>query len=217
MKSCQRHLHFDCHLVSLCILLALCNIQWFRRCYIISSLHWDHNKEQQLTRNSRKTNSLSVCGGLTSPSPPVWVWLDRRAARSPGWCASPRCCSSASSWRCARRWGCHLRNSASALLRDCKLQNMTRSLAKDQLVAGKILLHGFLIFNSRGTEQECWDCLEKKTKKTKNTLDMHSDCSMKAQHNSVCCSLKKRKKKWWYQYLIVACVSVISEGTITVI
>lgn len=58
---------------------------------------------------------------LTFPFQPIWVWSNRHVTRSPGWFSSPRCCSSVSSWQCARRWGCHLQNSTSALLPGYKL------------------------------------------------------------------------------------------------
>lgn len=132
MKSWQRRHRSDCHPVSLCILLALCRKRTIIQTKLSPSHHWHHNKKAQFSSGQREKNSASVQSSLTSLSRPVWVWLDRRAARSPGWCASPRCCSSASSWRCARRWGCRLRNSASALLQDCKLRNVREDLAKTQ-------------------------------------------------------------------------------------
>lgn len=132
MTSWQRRPRSDCHPVSLCILLALCREEQLFRQHYQSLTTGTTTKSPSLPEVTRGKSSASVQSSLTSPSRPVWVWLDRRAARSPGWCASPRCCSSAFSWRCARRWGCHLRNSASALLQDCKLRNVRENLVKTQ-------------------------------------------------------------------------------------
>lgn len=84
------------------------------------TLNWTRFVNKEIQRICSCGKSLLL--NLTFPSQPVWVWSDTRAARSPGWCASPRCCSSVFSWRCATRWVCHLRNSSFALLPGYKLQ-----------------------------------------------------------------------------------------------
>ena len=124
MKSWQHRLHFDCRPVSLCILLALCisTKLWEIIPPSGTKLKWRLVHQKITTTHACRIRDCHTTAHLTFPSQPVWVWSDRRVTRSPGWCASPQCYSSVSSWQCARRWGCHLQNSTSVLSPGYKLQ-----------------------------------------------------------------------------------------------